>query len=79
MKGSAIGRERGNVIAPGTSADCQKRVTFLVVSHSRFPSSSFSTQLLKKMADVKKVKTPQEFMSSSPSFLVVAFDLIFPL
>lgn len=64
---SPVGQEREIFIAPEISAHCQKRETFPVVSHSSSPS--FSTQLLKKMAEVKRVKSPQDFMSSSLSFL----------
>ena len=43
--GRCIGRERESVRVPELSVDCQKRETFLVVSH--LPSSSFPTQLFK--------------------------------
>lgn len=75
--GRCIGRERESVNVPENPVVCQKRETFLVLSHP--PSSSFSTQLSKKMADVKKVKSPQDFMSLYLFFFCISFHLILSL
>lgn len=68
-----IGKQRESVVVPENPADCQKRATFF----GRLSSSIFILlhSAFQKMADTKKVKSPQDFMSAFLSFLVVVLHL----